>query len=159
MPPTNLPISLKVYPEPISRSKIWLKLVKWWWLGEQFYCLTGMTLKFTIGLFLLRIAVHKSQKTIIWTVMVVSGLMSIYFFLLFCFQCVPVAYFWGQYSSSGKGSCINPVIVSRTAYVYSAVSCWSDWTFCILPGFMVWNLQMNFRMKVSVLLLFALGAL
>jgi hypothetical protein len=114
-------------------------------------------LKFSIGLFLLRIAVHKSQKIIVWVVMIVSGLTGIYFFLLFLFQCHPIAYFWGQYSSE-KGNCINPVIVSRTAYFYSAISCWSDWTFCILPGFMVWNLQMNPRTKASVLILFAFGA-
>jgi hypothetical protein len=113
--------------------------------------------KFSIGVFLLRIVVHRSQTIILWTVMVVSAVMSTYFFLLFLFQCQPVGYFWGQYTGM-NGRCIDPVIISRTAYVYSAISCWSDWTFCILPGFMVWNIQMNPRTKASVLLLFALGA-
>lgn len=89
--------------------------------------------------------------------MIVSGIMSSYFFLLFLLQCRPVNYFWTQYIGT-NGKCIDPVIISRTAYAYSAVSCWSDWTFCILPGFMVWNIQMNPRTKASVLLLFALGA-
>ncbi|PMD30640.1 hypothetical protein L207DRAFT_391412, partial [Hyaloscypha variabilis F] len=139
IPPTNIPICLK-----------------WWWFGEQFYCLTSSTLKFSIGLFLLRIAVHKTQKVIVWIVMIVSSLMGIYSFCLLLFQCRPITYFWGQYSGI-KGSCINPMIISRTAYAFSAVSCWSDWTFCILPGFIIWNLEMNPRTKVSVLLLFALG--
>ncbi|RDL36920.1 Uncharacterized protein BP5553_06272 [Venustampulla echinocandica] len=140
IPPTDIPIGLK-----------------WWWICEQLYCLTCLTLKFSIGLFLLQITVHKSQTIILWTVMIVSGLMSIYFALLFLFQCRPVTYFWGQHAGM-NGSCIDPAIISRTAYVYSVVSCWSDWTFCILPAFMVWNVQMNPRTKASVLLVFALGA-
>lgn len=134
-----------------------LKRLQWWWLCELLYCLSSLALKFSIGVFLLRIVVHRSQTIILWTLMIVSAMMSIYFFLLFLFQCQPVEYFWGQYAGI-DGHCIDPVIISRTAYVYSAISCWSDWSFCILPGFMVWNVQMNPRTKASVLLLFALGA-
>lgn len=156
IPQSNIPIGLKVLPQP----KIILYLLKslWlWWFGEQLYSLTSLTLKFSIGLFLLRLAVYKSQRIILWTVMAVSSLMCIYLFLLFLFQCRPIAYFWGQYTGM-NGSCIDPWIVSRSVYAYSAISCWADWTFCILPGFMVWNVQMNPRTKVSVLLLFSLGA-
>jgi len=156
IPPTNIPIGLKVLPQ--LAFMITADFFQWWWFCEQLYCLTCLTLKFSIGLFLLRIAVNKSQKIILWVVMIVSGLMSVYFFLLFLLQCRPIAFFWGQYTGM-KGSCIDPLIISRTAYVYSAVSCWSDWTFCILPAFMIWNVQMNPRTKASVLCLFALGAL
>jgi hypothetical protein len=89
--------------------------------------------------------------------MAVSTAMSIFFFFLFLFQCSPVSYFWTQLQGQ-HGHCINHAIISRNAYFYSSISCWSDWTFCILPAFMVWKLQMNHRTKVSVLILFALGA-
>jgi hypothetical protein len=134
-----------------------LNPLSWWWHCEQLYCLSGLVLKLSIGIFLLRIVVHKSQSIILWSVMAVSTAMSIYFFFLFLFQCSPVSYFWTQYQGQ-HGHCINPAIISRTAYFYSSISCWSDWTFCILPAFMVWKIQMNHRTKVSVLILFALGA-
>jgi hypothetical protein len=116
-----------------------------------------MFLKFSIGLFLLRIAVTRTQKTIIWLVMIVTATISLYFFFLFVFQCWPVSFFWEQYTGL-QGSCINPDIITVSTYVYSAVSCCTDWTLCILPGFMVWNLQMNPRTKLSVSVILALSA-
>ena len=131
-----------------------------WWFGEQLYCLAATTLKFTIGLFLVRITVKPYQRTIVWSVMAVSGIIGVYSFLLLLLQCQPVAYFWGRFNGNGmRGSCINTVIISRSAYAFSAVSCWSDWTFCILPGFIIWRLEMNPRTKASVLILFVLGAM
>ncbi|RQM06232.1 hypothetical protein DH86_00004007, partial [Scytalidium sp. 3C] len=102
--------------------------------------------------------VHKSHAIILWIAMIVSGIMGIYFFFLFLFQCQPVDYFWTQYLGM-EGQCINPVIISRTAYVYSIVSCCTDWIFCILPAFMVLRVRMNPRTKATVLVLFGLGAI
>jgi hypothetical protein len=150
------PLLLRYPLNPNSFSEPTLILLQWWWLCEQLYCISCLTLKLSIGVFLMRIVVHRSQGIILWTVMIVSAIMSVYFSLLFLFQCQPVSYFWGQFAGM-EGHCINPVIISRTAYVYSSISCWADWTFCILPGFMVWNIKMNPRTKASVLLLFALG--
>jgi hypothetical protein len=119
-----------------------------------------MFLKFSICVFLLRIAVSRTQKAIIYAVAAVTAIISLYFFFLFVFQCWPVAFFWEQWNGTGaQGSCINPDITTTSTYVYSAISCWSDWTLCILPAFMVWNLQMNPRTKISVCIILALSAM
>ena len=61
----------------------------------------------SICLFLLRIAVSKAQRVILYIVMAISAIMGSYFFFLFVFQCWPVAYFWEQYTGA-QGKCINP---------------------------------------------------
>lgn len=156
-PPTNIPIGLKVRRDPRGTVMQGLTCSQWWWACEPVYVMCTMFLKFSIGLFLLRIAVTKTQKSIIWLVMVVTAIISLYFFFLFVFQCWPVRYFWEQYTGL-EGSCINSDIITVSTYVYSAISCWSDWTLCILPAFMVWNLQMNPRTKISVCIILALSA-
>jgi len=50
-------------------------------------------------------------------------------------------------------------VVADMTYGHGAVSTWSDWTLGILPIFLVWNLNMNPRTKVSVALILGLGAL
>lgn len=77
--------------------------------------------------------------------------------MLFILQCRPSAYFWTRFTG-GKGTCLNPKIVVDATYVYSAISCAGDWTLGILPIFVVWNLQMNARTKLSVALILAMGA-
>ncbi len=120
--------------------------------------LSNVAIKISICVFLLRIAVSKVQRGILYTVMAVSVIMCTYFFFLFVFQCWPVAYFWEQYTGA-QGKCIDPKIITVSTYVYSAVTCWADWTCCILPGFMVWHLQMNPRTKLSVCVILALSAM
>ncbi|KFY69720.1 hypothetical protein V498_10430, partial [Pseudogymnoascus sp. VKM F-4517 (FW-2822)] len=41
--------------------------LKWWWACEPVYILTCMALKLSISIFLLRIAVVRTHKIIIWT--------------------------------------------------------------------------------------------
>jgi len=117
-----------------------------------------MALKLSIGIFLLRIAVAKTHRIIIWAVIVVTEVYSAFFFLLFLLQCRPSAYFWTQYTG-GKGSCIDPKVIVDAFYGYSAISCLADWILGIIPVFLVWNLQMNTRTKLSVGAILAVGAM
>jgi hypothetical protein len=94
----------------------------------------------------------------IWIVMGVVILFSIYYFFLVVFQCQPVTYFWTQYLGV-VGKCVNPKMITGSTYAHSAISALSDWTLGILPIFLVWDLNMNLRTKISVALILGLGAL
>jgi hypothetical protein len=122
------------------------------------YVASSALLKFSIGVFLMRIAVKRVQIIIIWFVMGIVGVFSVFYFFLIIFQCHPVAYFWGKYSGL-EGSCISPVIIADSTYAHSAVSCFADWTLGTLPISMVWGLNMNPRTKLSVAIILALGAM
>jgi len=43
--------------------------------------------------------------------------------------------------------------------VHSAIMAAADWTCAILPVFLVWDLKMNKRLKISVALILMIGAL
>ncbi|PMD23437.1 hypothetical protein NA56DRAFT_701730 [Hyaloscypha hepaticicola] len=141
LPPAEIPVGLK-----------------WWWACEPVYVLSNMALKLSIGVMLLRIAVSRIHKIIIWTTVVILELYSLGFFLLFVMQCLPSEYFWTRFTG-GSGSCINPDITVNATYAYSAISCAADWTLGLLPITLVWNLQMNPRTKLSVAAILALGAI
>lgn len=131
-----------------------------WWTCEPLYVLANMTIKASIAIFLLRICVHKVHKIIIWTVTAITEVYSLFFFLLFVLQCRPTSLFWLRVTADPPaGSCLDARVVSDAFYGYSAISCLTDWTFSILPIFLVWNLQMNKRVKTSVILILAAGAM
>ncbi|KAH7125843.1 hypothetical protein EDB81DRAFT_764939 [Dactylonectria macrodidyma] len=136
------------------------KAMQMWWTCEPLYVLANMAIKASIAIFLLRICVHKSHKITIYIVTAVTEIYSLFFFLLFVVQCRPTALFWLRYTANPpSGSCMDAIVVSNAFYGYSAISCWSDWTFSILPMFLVWKLQMNTRVKISVVLILAAGAM
>lgn len=119
-----------------------------------------MAIKASIAIFLLRICVTKVHKMIIYVIIGITELYSLVFFILFILQCRPTSLFWLRYSSDPPaGSCLDASVVANVFYGYSAISCLTDWTYSILPVFLVWNLQMNTRVKVSVIGILAAGAM
>jgi hypothetical protein len=135
--------------------------MKAWWIAELGYVSSTMTLKLSIGFFLLRLCVKKIQRAIIWFVLGVVTAYSLFYFFLVIFQCRPTNYFWNQYNPihAGHGKCISTAVIGGTTYAHSALSVVADWTLGILPIFLVWNLNMNPRTKVLVAVILALGAL
>lgn len=112
----------------------------------------------SIGIFLLRIAVERTHRIILWISLITIQVYSVFFLLLFTFQCWPISHFWDQFRG-GKGRCINPAITVSSFYGYSALSCITDWTFSIVPIFVVQKLQMNRKKKITVGIILAFCAM
>ncbi|PQE28884.1 hypothetical protein CJF30_00003908 [Rutstroemia sp. NJR-2017a BBW] len=145
---------VNIAPENIPRA------MQMWWTCEPLYVLANLFIKASIGIFLLRLCINKIHKLIIWTVLIVTEIYGLYFFLLFVLQCQPTSYFWNRYYLDNRpGKCLGGNLVTNSFIGYSAISCWTDWTFSILPMFLVWNLQMNSRTKLSVVLVLAAGVI
>lgn len=68
-------------------------------------------------------------------------------------QCRPVAATWDP----SIGTCANPAVITGVSYFISAVSVLTDWTCAILPAFILWDVQLRWRIKVSVAIVLALG--
>jgi hypothetical protein len=133
-------------------------LDQWWWSCEPTYVVTNIFLKFSIGIFLLRIAVDKTHRTILWVALIAIQVYSVYFFFIFTFQCWPVSFFWEQFRG-GKGHCVPSKLVVNSFYGYSALSCATDWIFSIVPIYFVHNLQMNTKKKITVAIILAFCAM
>jgi hypothetical protein len=108
-------------------------------------------------MFLLQMCVKTYQKWTIWIVIIVSTSFSVAYIPVLIFQCYPISYFWTRFIG-GSGKCIPATVIADMMYTHGAISTWSDWTLGILPAFLVWNLNMNPRTKVSVALILGLGA-
>jgi hypothetical protein len=119
-----------------------------------------MFIKASIAIFLLRICVTKTHRMIIYIVTGITEVYSLFFFLLFVLQCRPTSLFWLRVGANPpEGHCLDASVVANSFYGYSAISCWTDWTFSILPVFLVWNLQMDRKVKFSVMGILAAGAM
>ncbi|CAI6340508.1 unnamed protein product [Periconia digitata] len=132
--------------------------MKWWWGCEPTYIACSICLKTSIGIFLLRIAVDRVHRMILWTCLIVIQVYSVFFFFLFTFQCTPVSNFWTRFRGV-EGKCIDSNIIVGTFYGYSALVCITDWTFSIVPIFIVRRLQMSSQKKVSVAVVLAFCAI
>ncbi|KAF2797093.1 hypothetical protein K505DRAFT_299077 [Melanomma pulvis-pyrius CBS 109.77] len=127
-----------------------------WWYCYLFYCISMILSKVSIGCLLLRIAFRKLHVWIIYAAMFISVVAGTVFFFVTMFQCKPISFFWNKRQ---PGQCINMDVIIGLAYLYSTFSIISDFTFAILPGFLVWNLQLKPRTKIALIPLLTMGCI
>ena len=140
-----------------ARIPIVLTIPQFWYLAELFYVLCNCMLKIALGIFLLRVALKKAHIWIIRVVMLGTVVFGTTYFFLMLLQCNPISQFWMV--SPGSSKCMNPKIITYTTYAASGVTALADWTFGILPIFIVWDLKMPRKSKIMVAGILAFGAM
>lgn len=111
--------------------------------------------KASIALFLLRVAVRRLHVWIIYGATAITFVTCLAFFLVTVFQCHPVSYFWDKYTQTG--TCIPDDVVVGLGYLYSACSIITDFTFALLPAWIISQLKMKRRTKLALIPLMAMG--
>jgi hypothetical protein len=124
-----------------------VKAFKFWWYCYLWYCLTMIASKISIGYFLLRITIRRVDVWIIYGVMLLTVLTGIAFFFITMFQCSPISFFWNK---SQSGSCLDMNVIIAITYLYSVCSVICDFTFALLPIFIIWKLNINKRSKLAL---------
>ncbi|KAH6682206.1 hypothetical protein F5X68DRAFT_242835 [Plectosphaerella plurivora] len=125
-----------------------------WWFCFLWYCLAMIASKISIGWFLLRVTTSKIHIWIIYIAMASTALSGIVFFFVTMFQCSPIPFFWDK---DLPGKCVDIEVIIGLAVLYSVFSVISDFIFAILPGVIVWNLQLHRRTKMLLFPLLAMG--
>ncbi|KAF2829370.1 hypothetical protein CC86DRAFT_188779 [Ophiobolus disseminans] len=128
------------------------KAMRYWWLCYIGYCLAMVASKTSIGLFLLRVTVKPIHKWIIYCAMGITVLTGGVFFFVTLFQCTPISFFWTRATSNAPkdGFCVPIDVIIALTFLYSACAIISDFTFAILPIFLVWGLNMPVRNRVML---------
>jgi hypothetical protein len=122
--------------------------MQYWWLCYIGYCWAMIAAKLSIGLFLLRITTKPIHKWIIYTVMGLNVLCGFVFFFVTLFQCWPISFFWNK---NQDGYCVPIDVIIGLTFLYSAVSVICDFTFALLPFFLIWNLNMSVRTRIMLI--------
>ncbi|KAK0383058.1 hypothetical protein NLU13_8973 [Sarocladium strictum] len=120
----------------------------YWWFCYMWYCASMVASKISIGWFLLRITVRKSDIITIWLVLACTVATGMVFFFTTLFQCSPQSYFWNR---DQDGKCINIDIIIALTYLYSAFSLVCDFTFALLPVVLIMKLNLKRSHKYALI--------
>jgi hypothetical protein len=133
----------------------YMTAIKWWFMCYLTYGGTMFFAKLSIGWFLLRVTVNRIHRWIIYTAAIVTCASCLCYFFVALFQCSPISYYWDKHSQTG--TCIDVQIVIWLVYLYSGFAVISDFTFALLPAWMVSHLNMKRNMKIAVIILMGMG--
>ncbi|KAH7122014.1 hypothetical protein B0J13DRAFT_648138 [Dactylonectria estremocensis] len=131
-----------------------MKGVKLFFIAEFFYAACTVPIKASICVTLLRIA--DSRRRFVWTIwgiIILMAIAAVVFILVIANICHPITALWGETA----GVC-NLKLNSSVSFFFSAVSIVTDWTLAILPGVLLWKVQMKSRVKLSVAVMLGLAA-
>ncbi|CAJ2507665.1 Uu.00g088510.m01.CDS01 [Anthostomella pinea] len=128
-------------------------------LATATYVLNMWLIKLSIGIFLLRFAVHKRYRYTLYISIVVVGIWSLVLFFWNIFQCNPVPAQWDYtiLETDSSAHCASVDDVIHAAYALSTMTILSDWLYALLPIPLIWSLKMTAQAKLTVILILGLG--
>ncbi|KAK7716993.1 hypothetical protein SLS57_006400 [Botryosphaeria dothidea] len=126
----------------------------WILVSETFYVITAMMVKLSLGIFFLRIVIKPWQRAMVYVVMILIALTSIFFFFFLIFLCgnpkdYLVRYVYDQ--------CAPRHVQTALAYLSAALGAAADWVYALIPIQIVVQANMDLRSKLSVLFILSLG--
>ncbi|CZR68938.1 uncharacterized protein PAC_18839 [Phialocephala subalpina] len=119
---------------------------KWTSLAALTYIILMAIIKCSIATFLLRIAIERIYRLIIYISMAMVIIYSLVIFFYNLFLCHPVEFTWNR--TIEGGTCAPGALAS--SYALSALAIISDLLFALLPVPLIWFLKMNIRTKIFV---------
>lgn len=146
MPSTGRPVVLFADFQVVSQ---------WWYCCYPTYAVTMALTKMSITFFFRRVIVERVHKWILAIAAVLTVISCSIFFFACIFQCWPVSYFWNKYSQTG--TCIPDAIVIALAMLFSVINIITDFTFALMPAWILSHLNMKRKTKLALSVLMGLG--
>ncbi|KAH7116301.1 hypothetical protein EDB81DRAFT_848330 [Dactylonectria macrodidyma] len=126
----------------------------WFYVLEVFYFAQVSLLKMAFLFFYLRIFSGPAQK-VLWGTIIFNALYGIAFVFLAAFQCTPVSFFWNGWDGEHPGKCLN---ITTIGWANASVSVALDLWMLAIPLWCVRSLNMHWKKKLGVAVMFVVGA-
>ncbi|KAF1842706.1 uncharacterized protein K460DRAFT_314232 [Cucurbitaria berberidis CBS 394.84] len=128
--------------------------VRWLYALEVLYFLQIALLKLTLLFFFLRIFPKRLTRRLLWGTVILNVLCGAAFVLAAIFQCQPISFYWTSWDRERPGKCIN---INGLAWSNAIISIVLDIWILVLPLYEIFHLQLSWRKKISVALMFGVG--
>jgi hypothetical protein len=129
---------------------------KFFYIDAIFYFFDVALLKLSILFFYIRIFPDNTIQRLLWGTVVFDILFGTAFVLGSIFQCTPIPYSWTYWRGEGGGTCVD---ITSIAWANATISIAIDIWMLALPLSQLPKLNMNWRKKLSVAMMFSVGTL
>lgn len=131
--------------------------VRWLYIAEILYFFQMTLLKLTLLFFFLRIFPKTIIRNLLKGTIAFTILYGLTFVVVAIFQCHPISHYWNKWDKEhNDGKCVN---VNALAWSNAIISIVLDIWMLVLPLYEVFRLQLSWRKKMSVAIMFLVGTL
>lgn len=123
---------------------------------EWTYFLELCLLKMSMLFFYLKIFPTKGVRMLLWGTVAYNALWGVVFVLIAIFQCRPISHNWTGWNGAGSGTCLDSNAIAWSNGITSIVL---DFWMLAIPLAQLRTLQLHFRKKLGVAVMFCTGTL
>jgi hypothetical protein len=123
---------------------------------EVLYFLQVALLKLSLLFFYLRVFPGPKIRRLIWCTIICDILFGLVFIITGIFQCRPISYYWNSWDGEHEGKCVD---INALAWANAGISIMLDAWMLGLPMSQVIYLNLHWKKKVGVALMFIVGTL
>jgi len=131
--------------------------LQWTVIGQMIYIATIVPIKWSICVALLRITIQRRYKYALYAVMFLALVSAAIVEITILTWCTPVSAQWHVAEIPSK--CKSIEVITSISYFLGATSISSDLACAILPILIFWKVQLKRSVKVSLMIVLALGVL
>lgn len=129
---------------------------RFFYVMEVLYFAQASLLKSSLLYFYLRIFPDSRTRWILWATMAFNAAYAFSFVVAAIFSCSPIHYFWVKWDGEHEGQCIN---INVLGWSHAAISIALDVWMLAIPLSQLPGLQLHWKKKVSVAIMFVIGTL
>lgn len=160
--PTTVITSRGSIPNGLGRD-IWTleptqitDFVHYFYFMSWLYFLDLSLLKMSLLFFYLKIFPNKAVRTLLWATVAFNAAWGATFVLLAAFNCRPINYAWTQWDGEHTGTCLD---TNAIGWSNAAISIAEDIWMLAIPLSQLKSLQLHWKKKVGVAIMFGTGTL
>ncbi|KAK2616620.1 hypothetical protein QQS21_000443 [Conoideocrella luteorostrata] len=127
---------------------------RFFYILEIIYFIEVALSKITILLFYIRIFPTTEVRRVLWGTVAFTVLFGMAFTFSAVFQCAPIAYYWLKWDGTHQGHCVD---INAIAWSNAAISIVLDAWMLAIPLWQLRTLNLDWRKKVGVGLMFSVG--
>jgi hypothetical protein len=135
---------------------IYTDLVKVFFAAELLYFAELALVKISILFFYLRLFPGTTIRRVIYATIIFNILFAAVFDLTALLQCQPIGYYWKKWDGEHEGKCLNN---NALAWSNAAINIATDIWLLGLPMTQLIHLQLHWKRKLGVAMMFGVGAL
>ncbi|KUI55538.1 hypothetical protein VP1G_02965 [Cytospora mali] len=159
--PTTIITSLGSIPNGLGRD-IWTleprqitNFIHYFYFMSWLYFLDLALMKTSLLFFYLRIFPKKPIRILLWCTIAFNAVWGVTFALILAFDCQPISYFWTYWDGEHVGTCLN---TNAIGWANAAISIAEDIWMLAIPLSQLRSLQLHWKKKVGVAIMFCTGA-
>ncbi|KAF6809471.1 CFEM domain-containing protein [Colletotrichum musicola] len=127
----------------------------WFFVMEPMYFAQVTLLKMSLLFFYMRIFSHnKLCKKLIWGTIAFNAVFGVTFIFVAIFQCQPISFYWTKWDLEHTGTCLD---INGIAWANAGISIVLDFWMLALPLSQVKGLNLHWKKKIGVAMMFVVG--